>query len=149
MMKSLLKYLIIGLLIPMSSNAQRLSPEQKEKYEALKVAFLTEELSLSAKEAQSFWPVFNEMEGKLSEVRDNKRENIRNARKNFENLTDAELEASIKLELDLAEQEVAIKRDYLSKFQAVLPIKKVAKLYASEEKFKRRLLQKMKEKHRR
>ena len=57
------------LLFPFAGIAQQLSPEQQEKYEALKVAFLTEELSLSSKEAQAFWPVYNEMDEKLTEIR--------------------------------------------------------------------------------
>ncbi len=35
-----------------------------EKIKSLKVAFITEKLSLTSKEAQSFWPVYNEFEEK-------------------------------------------------------------------------------------
>jgi hypothetical protein len=133
------------LLIPFAGIAQQLSPEQQEKYEALKVAFLTEELSLSSKEAQTFWPVYNEMDEKLTEIRQAKRKNERSVRKNFESITDADLEKAIIDALDHAEEEIKIKREYLPQFQSVLATRKVAKLYASEEKFKRKLLKKMKE----
>ncbi|MFT5280335.1 MAG: hypothetical protein ACI9P8_001975, partial [Bacteroidia bacterium] len=133
---------------PFAGIAQQLSPEQQEKYEALKVAFLTEELSLSSKEAQTFWPVYNEMDEKLTEIRQAKRKNVRKARKNFDSMSDAELEKVVTDALDLTGQEISTKREYLAQFKSVLPMKKVAKLYASEEKFKRRLLQKMKEQRR-
>lgn len=136
------------MLVPFSGMAQRLSPEQQEKFEALKIAFLTEELSLSSKEAQSFWPVYNEMEAQLNEVREARRQVARNARKNIDNMSDADLEKAISDALDLTEQEVTIKKEYLPKFKDALPMRKVAKLYASEDKFKRTLLQKIKE-HRR
>jgi hypothetical protein len=144
-MKNLFKYLLIGLFIPLAGNAQRLSPAQQEKYEALKVAFLTDELSLSSKEAQTFWPVYNEMDDKLTVVRQTKRKSERNARENFESMTDTDLEKAIIDALDHAEEEIKIKREYLPQFQSVLATRKVAKLYASEEKFKRKLLKKMKE----
>ena len=147
-MKTILSYLPIMLLIPFAGIAQQLSPEQQEKYEALKVAFLTEELSLSSKEAQTFWPVYNEMDEKLTEIRQAKRKNERSVRKNFEGMTDADLEKAIIDALDHAEEEIKIKREYLPQFQSVLATRKVAKLYASEEKFKRRLLQKIKEQRR-
>ena len=147
-MKTLLHVLTITLLLPFVSNAQRLSPEQQEKYEALKIAFLTEELSLSSKEAQTFWPVYNEMEAKLNEIRQAKKKNVRNARKNFDSMSDADLEAAVIDALDLTDQEISTKREYLPQFKSVLPMRKVAKLYASEEKFKRRLLQKIKDKRR-
>lgn len=128
--------------------AQRLSPEQQEKFEALKVAFLTEELSLSSKEAQSFWPIYNEMEAQLNEVRGARKQLARSARKNFDSMSDTELEKAVADALDLTQQEVNIKKEYLPMFKQALPMKKVAKLYASEDKFKRKLLQKIKE-HRR
>ena len=146
-MKTVAKILFI-MLVPFSGMAQRLSPEQQEKFEALKIAFLTEELSLSSKEAQSFWPVYNEMEAQLNEVREARRQVARNARKNIDNMSDADLEKAISDALDLTEQEVTIKKEYLPKFKDALPMRKVAKLYASEDKFKRTLLQKIKE-HRR
>ena len=136
------------LLFPFAGIAQQLSPEQQEKYEALKVAFLTEELSLSSKEAQAFWPVYNEMDEKLTEIRQAKRKNVRNARKNLESMSDTDLEKAVTEALDLTNLEISTKREYLPQFKSVLPMKKVAKLYASEEKFKRKLLQKIKE-HRR
>ena len=139
---------IIMLLLPLSMVAQQLSPEQQEKFEALKVAFLTEELSLSSKEAQSFWPVYNEMDSQLSEVRDARKKIARNARRNWESMSDAELDQAIVDALDLTQEEIQIKRDFLPKFKEALPMRKVAKLYASEDKFKRKLLQKIKE-HRR
>lgn len=148
MMKTLLQILAITFLIPFAGNAQRLSPEQQEKYEALKVAFLTEELSLSSKEAQTFWPVYNEMESKLNDIRQAKKKNTRTARKNFDSMSDADLEAAVTEALDLTEQEISTKREYLTQFKSVLPMRKVAKLYASEEKFKRKLLQKIKEQRR-
>lgn len=147
-MKTILSYLPIMLLIPFTGIAQQLSPEQQEKYEALKVAFLTEELSLSSKEAQAFWPVYNEMDEKLTEIRQAKRKNVRTARKNFDSMSDTELEAAVSEALSLTEQEVSVKRGFLPQFKSVLPMRKVAKLYASEEKFKRKLLQKIKEQRR-
>ena len=147
-MKTVARILLI-MLVPLAGMAQRLSPEQQEKFEALKIAFLTEELSLTSKEAQTFWPIYNEMEAQLNEVREAKKQVARNARKNFDSMSDAELEAAVSDALQHAGTEVSIKQEYLPKFKEALPMRKVAKLYASEEKFKRRLLQKIKEHRRR
>ena len=148
MMKTVARILLI-MLVPVAGMAQRLSPEQQEKFEALKVAFLTEELSLTSKEAQTFWPIYNEMEAQINEVREAKKKVARSARKNFDSMSDAELEKTVTAALDLTQQESQIKKDFLPQFKKALPMRKVAKLYASEEKFKRRLLQKIKEHRRR
>ncbi len=36
----------------------------KDKIKSLKIAFITERLDLSTKEAQTFWPIYNEYEEK-------------------------------------------------------------------------------------
>ena len=49
----------------------------KEKIKALKVAHITEQLDLTAKEAQAFWPVYNANEEAHYKLRDNKVKTIR------------------------------------------------------------------------
>ena len=46
------------------------------------------------------------------------------------------------------QKELDLQKEYNSKFKAVLPIKKVAKLYVAEEQFKMELLNKLKDKDR-
>jgi len=43
--------------------------EKDDKIEALKVGFITKELNLTASEAEKFWPLYNEMDGKMKEIR--------------------------------------------------------------------------------
>lgn len=145
-MRTLAIIAILGITIPTLAQERGRSPEQREQLEALKIAFITEELNLSPDEAQTFWPVYNEMENQLKEIRRSKRENQKNARTNFDVMTDSEIEKSMESGLALSQQELDVKRDYASKFKKVLPIRKVAKLYASEERFKQRLLKRFKEK---
>ena len=145
-MRTLAIMAILGLAIPTLAQERGRSPEQREQLEALKIAFITEELNLSPDEAKAFWPVYNEMENQLKEIRRSKRENQKNAGANFDVMTDADIEKSMESGLTLSQQELDVKRDHVSKFKKVLPIRKVAKLYASEEIFKQRLLKRFKEK---
>jgi hypothetical protein len=49
------------------------SQERGERIEALKVAFITKQLQLTAQEAQKFWPVYNGYENEMkSMVRDHR-----------------------------------------------------------------------------
>lgn len=137
---------IAFIVLTTASYAQKpghLHPEQKRKLEALKVAFLTDELSLTAKEAQSFWPVYNEMDESLKKIRDERKEILRNTHKDFDILSDQELENAITETLSLTQQELDIKQSYLTQFKDILSMRKVAKLYAAEDKFKRQLLHRM------
>lgn len=61
--------------------ASHLAAQQEskhEKLEALKIAFITEKLSLTTKEAQNFWPVYNEYSQKIEKIRKAKRSDLGN-----------------------------------------------------------------------
>ncbi|MEL0294995.1 MAG: hypothetical protein VW971_02405, partial [Cryomorphaceae bacterium] len=71
------KTLIFGLLLSAAAvvaqpkMGDRADLEQKkEKIEAIKVAYLTEELELTVAESQAFWPVYNERQNKEHELRE-------------------------------------------------------------------------------
>ncbi len=119
---------------------EELESSKREKLQALKVAYLTEELSLTPEEAQSFWPLYNELEDKMKAIRKAQRENRMNAKKNLETMSDAELTVSIDKELAFEQKELDLKKEYNVLFKKILPIRKVAKLHASEQGFRRELL---------
>ena len=73
-------------------------------------------------------------------LRKDRRENIINARENFDDMSDADLEKTVDNEIIFRQNELEILKKYHPQFKKILPIKKVAKLYKSEEDFKRRLL---------
>lgn len=116
--------------------------EKGEKIQALKIAFITQELDLAPEEAQNFWPLYNEMEKALAVVRKDKWNNRVEAGMmlNLDIMSDTEIEEALKLEFDITEKELTIRRSYFEKFKKVLPMRKVALLYSAEERFKLKLL---------
>ncbi len=119
--------------------------ERKEKVEAMKIAYLTNKLELSPTEAQQFWPVFNEFEAKIQAIRQSRRKDSREGQDNLDQLSDKEVESLIDSEVAFRQKELDVMKEYHSKFKAVLPIRKVAKLYRAQEDFKRELLKKIQE----
>ncbi len=119
--------------------------ERKEKVEAMKIAYLTTKLELSPTEAQQFWPVFNEFEAKIQAIRQSRRKDSREGQDNLDQLSDKEVESLIDSEVAFRQKELDVMKEYHSKFKAVLPIRKVAKLYRAQEDFKRELLKKIQE----
>lgn len=117
-----------------------LDPSKRERLEALKVAYLTQELSLTPQEAQQFWPLYNEMTQKMRDIRKEQRGNRKDARENFDSMSDAELSEAIDKELEYEQLELDLKKEYNTKFRKILPIKKVAKLHAAEKGFRKELL---------
>lgn len=140
-MKKLVALLLtVGLTHQLSFGQDELEPSKRERLQALKVAYLTDELKLTPTEAQSFWPLYNELETKMKETRKERRQNRILAKKNHEQMSDAEISAAIDKELAFDQQELDLKKEYNKKFQKILPVRKVAKLHAAEHGFKKELL---------
>ena len=68
-----IKKLIILLIICLTSTfvlAQNDLKQKKENREALKIAFFTSKMNLNTEESRVFWPVVNEMENELKDLKD-------------------------------------------------------------------------------
>ncbi len=148
-MKTKFLMMMMAILVSGISMAQEKKDgdkaSKKEEMETQKVAFITNKLDLTVDEAKVFWPVYDEREKELKEVRKKIRENVKEA-KDMDNLTDDEVKKMMEETLKLKQDELDIEEKYNTKFQEVLPVKKVAKLYMAERKFNEIVLKAWKEK---
>jgi Spy/CpxP family protein refolding chaperone len=147
------KTLIFGLLL--SAAAVVAQPnmgdradleKKKEKIEAIKVAYLTEELELTVAESQAFWPVYNELQNKEQELREKQRNSLKKL--SSEEPSDKEVE---KMLYSFADTHIAIeelRKSYLDDFIDVIGAKKTAKLMRAEKEFGRKMMQRIKGKDR-
>ena len=140
-MKNPAKYFaLLFLFITSAGFAQDQQKPVREKVEAMKIGFLTERLKLTPEEAKVFWPVYNKYSDELEALRKTRRENLINAKKNFDEMTDKEVEKVIDDQIASRQSELDLLKKYHPQFKQVLPVKKVAKLYRAEEDFKGKLL---------
>ncbi|MDQ6757613.1 MAG: hypothetical protein M3004_11835 [Bacteroidota bacterium] len=116
--------LIITIFFNFSfSYAQNEGPKG-EKIQALKIAFITQKLNLTADEAQKFWPVYNQYE---KEVRQTVKEN--------KNTGDP---------LDNEEKILNIKRKYRQEFIKTVGQPKTNTLFNAEKEFRGVLMRQLK-----
>ena len=138
-------YVAILLVITASAFGQKHKGDRKahkERIQVMKVGYITEKLDLSTTEAQQFWPIYNEFDAKMEEIRRTLRK-MRKAESAIDEMTDAAVEKMINDHNNARQKELDILYEYNLKFKTVLPIKKVAKLYKAEHGFKRELLKKL------
>ena len=117
--------------------------EKREKIEAIKVAFVTEQIDLTVEESQSFWPAYNEMSDKENDLRKAQRDAF-GGLKDFENASDKEVEKAIMELADLSVEIEELRKSYLPKFIDIIGAKKTAKLMKAEKEFGKRLMERMK-----
>lgn len=145
-MNSLYKYFFTSLLVLICAfSIAQSKADKKEQIAAFRVAFITKELNLSSKEAQSFWPVYNEYQDKLEALRTSRRKE--NKKLSAESMTDQEAEQFVDNEIDFKVNEANLQKQYFNRFKQSLPVKKVALLIKAEDDFKRELLKQLKDKN--
>ncbi|WP_405414214.1 hypothetical protein [Maribacter sp. Asnod1-A12] len=111
-----------------------------EKINTLKVAFITEKLSLNTKEAQEFWPVYNEYQEKRNALRKKGLQEIKNKIKDAASLTEKEAQKLLALHMQIEEEEEVLDNSFLKNVSTVISAKKTLLLLRSEEEFKRQLM---------
>lgn len=140
------KYIIIlTLFLTSSYSFGQHSKESRDKIKALKVAFLTQELQLTAAETVKFWPIYNKHEEKIDVLRNKGRLEFKNKIKEageLKNLNESEAKKLVLLKLDLEKKIVTEKEDFLSNVSLFLPYKKIMNLHISEREFARQLMRK-------
>lgn len=115
----------------------------RERIKAYKTAYITQQLDLSTKEAEKFWPIYNEYDKKLFDLK------VREVKKSIQLIKEAggpdalnDQEANKVLSKMLAtEKEASINREKMYvKLAKVLTPQKLLKLYHAENNFNRKLL---------
>lgn len=109
-----------------------------EKVEARKVAYLSDKLDLSPREAQTFWPLYNAYQDELRDLGGpGEREQL------FE---DGQLDADLLLDKMLLreEKELEIRRKYAMEFKEAVGARKTVTLFRSERQFKEEMLREFK-----
>lgn len=117
------------------------APDHKkhhERFQAEKVAFLTNEMDLTVEEAQVFWPVYNEYSKKSDDAHRNVMQALDKIRNNKE-ISDQEASNAVDELVAARQKEAELVAQYTEQFKKVLPIKKVAALFAAEEGFRQHL----------
>lgn len=131
-------FLSLLLILPVAIVAQ----DRKDKIETMHIAYLSQKLDLTSAEAEKFWPIYNEYKADQDKLRKERMDNVQAVQKagGVDNMSDAAVQKLIADETNLETQELDLRKEYITKFQQAIPIRKVAKFFIAEDEFKRYLL---------
>jgi Spy/CpxP family protein refolding chaperone len=136
---------IIVVLFSMASIAQP-NKEKIEKVKALKIAYITKELSLTSAEAEKFWPIYNTFDEKQFDLRHTKMKTImRKLKDDGLNKLNEKEAATVLTEMESIDEELLTLRKKFNKdAKEIIGAKKVLQLKKVEEEFTRTLLKQYK-----
>ena len=137
----ILSFFLSTLLFTSANAGNNSQGDWKQRIMSEKIAFLTMELGITPKEAQAFWPVYNQIENEKDAVLGEVIQSYKAMKEAVEQNKDVEkcLNAYLKAQEKLRETDSKA----AEKYKGVLPVEKVAKLYIAEEKFRRQHIRKL------
>ncbi len=138
-MKRIITPLLL-FIICFSSFAQSGSKDWRQQIKAQKVAFITEQLSLTPQEAQKFWPIYNAFEDQLHQIRRNDEKAIRDAMKK-EKLTEKEAQDVINQFIAVENKKHLAKQQLIKDLDGIISPQKIIKLKIAEDAFNRKLME--------
>lgn len=138
-MKIIALLLFLTLSTTVFAQDGKLSEDRRREFEAQKVAFFTQQLELTPKEAAAFWPLYNEMNQKIREKERQKRKEQSAEGEKSEEQMKMIVENTLKLEQNMLD----IKKEYYSKLMNVVSASKISKLDLTDHKFHKQLFGKL------
>lgn len=112
------------------------APDQKvrDKIEAARIAYITDQLQLTPEEAEKFWPIYREFSTRRREIR----QQLRNVSK--EATPDKTDEEVVDQQFKIKQQELDLEKDYSGRLLKVISAQKLRSLPQAERKFRQMIL---------
>lgn len=98
------------------------NPKREEKIKALYVAYITQQLSLTAGEAEKFWPLHAQYDAELRSINDNNMD-----------------------EIDRQQAILNVKKKYVSGFNKILGNERSNNFYKQDGEFRKKMVERLKQ----
>ena len=140
-MKKVISVIAIVMLFSVAAFAQKDKNKKKgndeswrEKVRAEQVAHITRDLNLTESEAQTFWPVYNDVQAKRRDVYKESFVALKALKEKME--AGEDVSSELEKYLDSKKTIEEFDRNAVKEYKRVLPTEKVARLILSEEQFR-------------
>ncbi len=141
------KLLTIGFVLLMALPAwtqdddlpQAQDPKVKDKINAARIAYITDQLGLTPEEAEKFWPIYRE----FSQNRVELKKQYRDMKKNPDPNKTAEQndQALVDLQFQIKQKELDLEKDYSGRLLKVISAQKLRTLPDAEKRFRQMILE--------
>jgi hypothetical protein len=115
---------------------------QEDKIKSLKIAFITEKLNLTEKEAQQFWPIYNAYDDTVANLKYNEfRKLIFEIRQNSSSMSEERANELLNKSVDIQNKIHSEEAKLIPKLRKIISAKKILALKNAEEDFNRKMLE--------
>lgn len=134
---SMKNYVIMALFLFSSLfMAAQEKDAHREKIKALKTAHITEGLNLTSKEAQQFWPVYNEYEEKRRNLYRRERAEVQN----IECLSEDKAGEKLNEYVEIEREDYLLKKQYYNDLKKIFSARRIMQLKKVEDDFNQKMM---------
>ncbi len=119
--------------------------DKQEKIKALLVTHLSNDLKLSAQEAEKFWPVYHDAKSRMDDLQSKKRKILRDLENKLKTLSDNESQKYIAILDDIEENKVKVEAGAKNDIIRIVGAKRYLVLKNAEMTFRRKMLEEFRE----
>lgn len=144
MKRSIIISVLLMIFFASNTKAQNVN---RERLNAYKIGFLTKRLDLTSKEAERFWPVYNEFQENRNKIQLERQEINRRFNQYEMNMSDREMTEAADRLINLEVKEASLAQDFHNKIKSILTPAKVLRLYQAENQYRMQLLNELRERN--
>ena len=134
---------VAGMAVTVQAQDKR-NDDWKQKMMSEKIAFLTNEMQITPEEAQSFWPVYNQIFKDKDEALKNVFKTFRELEEAIENgKSEKEIKRLLAAYLEAEQRQRDTDSQVAEQTGKVLPVEKTARFPIAEEKFRRQQIHRL------
>lgn len=126
--------MVLFLALGFQASAQD-RDEHREKIKALKTAYITEGLNLTPREAQQFWPIYNEFEKKRRQLYRQERAEVE-----IECLSEEKANSKLEEYVELEREDYLLKKKYYNDLRKIFTARRIMELNKVEDDFNRKMM---------
>jgi septal ring factor EnvC (AmiA/AmiB activator) len=131
---------ILAALMILSTSVVHAQNPNRERLNAYRIAFFTQKLNLTPKEAEKFWPVYNDYQERKNNIQQERTQMNRTFNQNAGSMTDKELTDLGDKYIGLEVQEAVLSQGFYNNMKEILPPAKIFRYYQAENQYKLLLL---------
>jgi hypothetical protein len=144
MKRKIIVFTILVTFCVMNISAQNAN---RQRLDAYKIAFFTKRLNLTSREAEKFWPVYNEYQDNKNKIQIERRELNRNFNQNELNMSEREMTEAGDRFVGLEVREAALAQEFHTRIKTILSPVKILRLYQAENQYRQQLLNELRDRN--
>ncbi|WP_133549005.1 hypothetical protein [Salegentibacter sp. 24] len=129
-------FIILMFLGLWQMQAQDRNESHREKIKELKTAFFTQELNLDKKKAQQFWPIYNDYESSLHDLRKREHRDL----PNLECISEEDAKDMLEEYVAIEKQDYLLKQKLFDDLKEIMTAQEIIKLHKLEDEFHKKLI---------